>query len=661
MLKKSMFLLAIAFLAISSAAQAFDNLVVNGSFEQPGTEIIKGWNGEGVFGTPAVDIPGWSSDTVAADSGVETDWTPTDGDWTAFLKGADPSVWQLTSYVVEANDILALSVNARNTLNATTLEMTIYVDANGVRMPVVTQDVALTDTMQSFTLVLNAGNDPNIVGKFVGVEFDNVTDDGESWAGMDEVVLKKVAPKIEWVTDTIDNNGDGVQDDQGWIDLLTNAGYDVEVQPGRYTALGDEQADNDANDYVGELNAVDLIIISRSTISTNYDDDAEIAAWNSLQTPILCLNAYQVGSKRLQWFDSSWITVANSLSYMKVADANHPIFSGVTMEDGLVDMVDLNIFGDGYPGTTFLGTADIGNATVLGTYPLGLPGYPWIAEWNPGVEYYDGAGQIAVGKRMVFMAGTQKPWDGHDYPEGALNLTEAGTQVFLNAVAYMLRFKPIDPGTNDLTHLYTFEDGTADDLVGNADGIPVGDTSFVGGAFVTNTQDAHLELPAGVIDINSYNAVTLECWYTPKDGANTSASMLTYFGDTAGGVGANGLFMATARGDDVSRAAISCGNLTAPYDAETGVNGPEYDDGLLHHMVTTLDANEITLYIDGQLIGTAPLAENNQLGHLSNNVAYLAKSGYTDDPTWIGAIHKFAIYDRTLNSQEILYLYLQGE
>ena len=46
--------------------------VENASFELPGTEKIKGWNGEGVTGTPAVDIPGWASDTVVADSGVET-------------------------------------------------------------------------------------------------------------------------------------------------------------------------------------------------------------------------------------------------------------------------------------------------------------------------------------------------------------------------------------------------------------------------------------------------------------------------------------------------------------------------------------------------------------------------------------------------------------
>lgn len=35
------------------------------------------------------DIPGWSSDTAAFDSGVETGWTPTDGNYTAFLMSGD--------------------------------------------------------------------------------------------------------------------------------------------------------------------------------------------------------------------------------------------------------------------------------------------------------------------------------------------------------------------------------------------------------------------------------------------------------------------------------------------------------------------------------------------------------------------------------------------
>jgi len=99
--------------------------VVNAGFEQPGTEKIKGWNGEGIAGTPAVDIPGWASDTAVADSGVESDarYPATDGAWTGFLMGSDPSIWQLTDFVIEANDVFELNVDARNTWQGTTLKM----------------------------------------------------------------------------------------------------------------------------------------------------------------------------------------------------------------------------------------------------------------------------------------------------------------------------------------------------------------------------------------------------------------------------------------------------------------------------------------------------------------------------------------------------------
>jgi len=55
-----------------------------------------------------------------------------------------------------------------------------------------------------------------------------------------------------------------------------------------------------------------------------------------------------------------------------------------------------------------------------------------IVEWEPGVEFYDGAGQIAGGPRMLFTAGTCS-----NHPLGwfgAMNLTPDGLKIFLNAV-----------------------------------------------------------------------------------------------------------------------------------------------------------------------------------------------------------------------------------
>jgi len=162
--------------------------IENSSFELPGTEKIKGWNGEGVAGTPAVDIPGWSADGPCADSGVETGFTATDGDWTAFLMSGDPSIWQLTGHTIVGGDVLELKVDARITWAATTLQMTIYYDDNGTRVPAVTSDIALTDDMQEYTLTFSADEVPESVGHQIGIEFANVST-GDTWIGLDNVRL----------------------------------------------------------------------------------------------------------------------------------------------------------------------------------------------------------------------------------------------------------------------------------------------------------------------------------------------------------------------------------------------------------------------------------------------------------------------------------------
>jgi hypothetical protein len=162
--------------------------IENFSFELPGTEKIKGWNGEGVDGTPAVDISGWSSDAVVVDSGVETGYAPTDGDWTAFLMSGDPSVWQLTDYTISNGDVLEMKVDARITWAATTLQMALYYDDNGTRIPAATSEVTLTDDMQEYSLSLSAADVPESVGKKVGIEFSN-SSTGDTWIGLDNVRL----------------------------------------------------------------------------------------------------------------------------------------------------------------------------------------------------------------------------------------------------------------------------------------------------------------------------------------------------------------------------------------------------------------------------------------------------------------------------------------
>jgi len=157
--------------------------IENSSFELPGTEKQTGFD----------NVPGWNTDGPCADSGVETGFTPTDGDWTAYLMSGDPSVWQLTDHTITAWDVRILTVDARITWAATTMQMTVYYDDNGTRVPAVSAEVALTDAMQEYTLRFAASDVPESVGHLMGIEFSNVSS-GDTWIGLDNV---RLAPASE--------------------------------------------------------------------------------------------------------------------------------------------------------------------------------------------------------------------------------------------------------------------------------------------------------------------------------------------------------------------------------------------------------------------------------------------------------------------------------
>jgi hypothetical protein len=462
--------------------------------------------------------------------------------------------------------------------------------------------------------------------------------------------ITETTPKIIFVTSVKDNDADGIQDDVSWSDWLIAEGYDVDFRPGNWIDP------LDAND-IAELEAADLVIASRGMATGEYDG-AETDKWNALTTPVLCTNAWMIRSNRWVWMNSTAANKDAGSPLMLVLDATHPIFAGVPVDsDGLVEVLDPNVASG---NTSFLNDIlDAGNGTLL-AQSLGLYNTAWIVEWDAGVEYYAGAGQITGGKRILFMAGTQDdPYtveSGLIQPVGVFNLNDAGQQLLRNILAYMLPTKPAGLAP---VHSYTFEDGTTNDSVGDADGVLVGGAQVIDGAMVTTAQEQWMEMPGDIIAINSYEAATIECWYTPQAGANTGWSMLAYLGGNDGGVGTNGWFITTARADDKSRAAISTGSTT-PWADETGADGPEYDDGLLHHMVSTLDADQITLYIDGVLIAATPMDEHNSISALDNAKVLLAKGGYDGDPEWIGAIEEFNIYNVALSEAEIAVRYAAG-
>ncbi len=216
----------------------------------------------------------------------------------------------------------------------------------------------------------------------------------------------------------------------------------------------------------------------------------------------------------------------------------------------------------------------------------------------------------------------------------------------------------VNPGTANLKHQWTFDDGTAKDYIGGADGTLAGAAVITGNALNTSA-GGYLNLPASTIAINTFPEVTQEIWFTSSAGVNGGCNMISYFGNTVGNFGTDYWFL-TPAGCSNTRAAISTGRTSNPWEGEDGINATRIDDGKLHHLVSILDAGGISMYVDGVFQSSTAFTGTNSIGALSTAFAYLCKGGYLGDPTWKGQIHKFSLFNKALTADEILFLFQKG-
>ncbi len=186
-------------------------------------------------------------------------------------------------------------------------------------------------------------------------------------------------------------------------------------------------------------------------------------------------------------------------------------------------------------------------------------------------------------------------------------------------------------------HHYTFNNGTAQDSAGNADGTLKGDAQIVGGSLVLSG-NGWMEMPGSVIA--NTGEVSLATWFASNTMGKTGRYMLACFG----GTGSTYLFMTPTWTDGKARAAFA-GSVVSSQG--------RFDDGSVHCMVCTVDATRLTLYIDGVMVGFASLSSGSAISDISQAYAYLGKSVFSSDPLWMGMIHEFAIYDRALSASEI--------
>ena len=502
------YFIATALFATNVSAQP---LVPNYSFELPGitsTSVwaIYGWDGSGrtqwldnTFTTPGIDIPDWNSDILAPSSGViSSKWIgSTDGFWIGFMGPDDPPAWNLLYYKIKTCDQLIMSIDAVDAKQYKAqregrpapatwakLQMTLYYEVDGSSIPAASQKVELTAEWQTYTLTFTANDVPDSIGNRLGIALQS-----DGMIGLDNVRFESPSQcptsppecppclcfptTIEWVNEYKDVDVNGVTpDDQGWIDFLRAQGYKVSVR-----------ADSLANQYywgtldvtkIGQLNAADLVIISRLTSREYYDDVNEPNQWNAVLKPMMIINPAVT-------MNNCWRILNNATQInlqapkMQVVIRDHPIFTGLTIDSGnqvqiLNPAIGYRKSGAGWNGcTTFLDATSPGNGTLIATV-AGSSRYSWIAEWHQVPSpYYPGGNQKIRGHRMTFFAGTQNNTSpGPGIPpigQGVNNLNAAGQRLFLNAVKYMLA-EPIEsePSIAEGSILFEYYWGTTNSV-----------------------------------------------------------------------------------------------------------------------------------------------------------------------------------------------------
>lgn len=258
--------------------------------------------------------------------------------------------------------------------------------------------------------------------------------------GLLSLGLSSQAANITWVSfHPADNSPSGagtsftMAPDIGYTDLLRNAGHTVT----RYVTTGTPDTTL--------LNASDLVIISRSVPSGDYELDAETAAWNGITAPTMILGGYIIRQSRLGYSSGSGIPDTVGDVKLTINNPAHPIFEGIALDgsnvmiDNYAQQVTWNVNGTNtlQRGISVV-TNSMPNGTVLATTAAGSPAVNGmiIGEWQAGTTMTTSPADTLGGHRMVFLTGSREqgiPSQG----AGIYDLTPTGAAMFLNAVDYM--------------------------------------------------------------------------------------------------------------------------------------------------------------------------------------------------------------------------------
>lgn len=247
--------------------------------------------------------------------------------------------------------------------------------------------------------------------------------------------------------------------------------------------------------------------------------------------------------------------------------------------------------------------------------------------------------------------------------DGALTQSQIVNNFVEDAANYNVVLPTPEQVTNMPAHRWSFNDGTANDSIGNLHGTVLGGATISGGQISLDGVDDYVNLSNGTSgnDIAALAAangvVTVESWgtYDPNTGG---WSRIVDMGDTnIDGLGNNYIIITPRSGPNTTRVSIS--------DANPGFNNENFVDGApsnvgqeIHIVAIFDDANDtVSLYINGAKVSETLMSIS--LNDVSDALGYFGRSLYPD-PYLLGSLNEIRIYDVGLSDEQVLGNYLAG-
>ena len=212
--------------------------------------------------------------------------------------------------------------------------------------------------------------------------------------------------------------------DIGYTDLLSANGHSVTRFPTHEPLTAGE---------IDQLNASDLVIISRSVNSGHYDPPTD---WNTQVTaPAIIMSGYLLRSSRLNLTDGTTMVDTEGPLTLSADDPTHPVFDGITLDANTTLGNVLTENGALQRGIS-INNANLANGTLIASSTeAATSGGPVIAEWQVGATLNNG--EVLAGPRMAFISGSREVDGVTSQTAGFFDLTSDGSAMFLNAVNHM--------------------------------------------------------------------------------------------------------------------------------------------------------------------------------------------------------------------------------